>query len=103
MGQFFSKVSDIQFASPILSVCARNCDMLDDDICSKLVQMPWSTPESVQVGVELLTVLLGTKRHALEQQKQDVEGRIVRMADHIYAHLPRTASADAKAKTMILD
>lgn len=100
--QFTSNDKDIKAASPILSVCLRNCDLLDNDICSKIGQMPWTAPEAIQVGVDLLTVFLDKKRSEKQEMKYKMRFQIMHLANTVYDSLPRTKGVDSDAKNLIL-
>lgn len=102
LDQLFSNDKDIKAARPILFVCLRNVDLLEDDICSKIVQMPWNAPESVQVGIDLLTLFLDKKRNEKQKMQALMKTRVAALATGVYQALPSTGGVDDKVRKLIL-
>ena len=46
----------------MLVACLSDLDALDEAFYNKLIEMPWSTPEAVQVGSELVLFFLAKER-----------------------------------------
>ena len=62
LAKLLAKYTSVEHILPVLVACLSDLDALDEAFYNKLIEMPWSTPEAVQVGSELVLFFLAKER-----------------------------------------